>query len=212
MEKVKPEKARPDIDAAVRGGDWSQPMDGEGLPQDGTIKQALYWKQIYTEILAMEEKVLVRIRELMLTQSEQARHEVELTFMRKLDYFQAVGSGADELRHQSHQRPDIDKPICMPDASTDVQPVTCTRLGVKRSATALAEPCPPPDYNSSLPLQNRTPTPGECLASVVKSGNRQLSNADRLHTREPLRQKVERETGVVVPSTKHRVEFTYRLA
>lgn len=54
-------------------------MDGEGAPQNGTIKQALYWRQIYTEILAMEEKVLVRIRELMLTQSEQARREVELT-------------------------------------------------------------------------------------------------------------------------------------
>jgi hypothetical protein len=100
MEKVKPEKARPDIDAAVRGGDWSQPMDGEGLPQDGNIKEALYWKQIYTEILAMEEKVLVRIRELMLTQSEQARHEVELTnvpvvvaqaerFRQRLGYWEA---------------------------------------------------------------------------------------------------------------------------
>jgi hypothetical protein len=100
MGKVKPEKGRPDIDAAVRGGDWSQPMDGEGLPQDGTIKQALYWKQIYTEILAMEESVLARIRELMLTQSEQARREVELTnipvvvaqaerFRQRLGYWEA---------------------------------------------------------------------------------------------------------------------------
>jgi hypothetical protein len=106
MEKVMPEKARPDIDAAVRGGDWSQPMDGEGLPQDGTIKQALYWKQIYTEILAMEESVLARIRELMLTQSEQARREVELTnvpvvvaqaerFRQRLGYWEARVSQLD---------------------------------------------------------------------------------------------------------------------
>jgi hypothetical protein len=100
MEKLKPERARPDIDAAVRGGDWSQPMDGEVAPQDGTMKQALYWKQIYTEILAMEEGVLARIRELMLTQSEQARREVELTnipvvvaqaerFRQRLGYWEA---------------------------------------------------------------------------------------------------------------------------
>ena len=54
-------------------------MDGEGAPQEATIKQALYWRQIYKEILAMEESVLVRIRELMLAQSDQVRREVELT-------------------------------------------------------------------------------------------------------------------------------------
>ena len=70
---------RPDIDAAMRGGDWSQPMDGEGLPADATIKQALYWRQIYTEILAMEEKVLDRIRKLMAKESAASRREVELT-------------------------------------------------------------------------------------------------------------------------------------
>jgi hypothetical protein len=43
------------------------------------MKQALYWRKIYTEILAMEEKVLVRIRQLMLTQSDEGRREVELT-------------------------------------------------------------------------------------------------------------------------------------
>ena len=72
-------KVRPDVDAAVRGGDWDQPMNGEGPIGDATIKQALYWRQIYTEILAMEEQVLIRIRQLMLTQSDESRHEVELT-------------------------------------------------------------------------------------------------------------------------------------
>jgi hypothetical protein len=70
---------RPDIDAAVRGGDWAQPMDGEGPLGRATLKQALYWSNIYTEILAMEEKVLRRIEQLMASQSAEARHEVQLT-------------------------------------------------------------------------------------------------------------------------------------
>jgi hypothetical protein len=100
MNKVKRKSARPDVDAAVRGGTWSQPMDGEGLPEEATLKQALYWRQIYTEILAMEEQVLARIRQLMTTQSVVGRREVELTnvpvvvaqaerFRRRLGYWQA---------------------------------------------------------------------------------------------------------------------------
>ena len=54
-------------------------MEGEGAPDKATIKQALYWRQIYTDILAMEEKVLVRIRQLMVDQSDEGRREVELT-------------------------------------------------------------------------------------------------------------------------------------
>jgi hypothetical protein len=79
MNKVKLIKGRPDVDAAVRGGDWSQAMDGEGIPDDSTLAHALYWRQIYTEILTMEEKVLDRIRQLMNTQSAAVRREVELT-------------------------------------------------------------------------------------------------------------------------------------
>jgi hypothetical protein len=59
MNKVKPVKARPDIDAATRGGDWSQAMDGEGIPGNSTLEHALYW--------------------LMNTQSDEVRREVELT-------------------------------------------------------------------------------------------------------------------------------------
>ena len=70
---------RPDIVAATRGGDWAQAMDGEGPPAHATRKEADYWLQIYTEILAMEEKVLRRIETLMSTQSVEARREVELT-------------------------------------------------------------------------------------------------------------------------------------
>jgi len=100
MKKVQPKSGRPDVDAAIRGGDWTQPMDGEGAPEQATLKQALYWRQIYTEILAMEEKVLARIRHLMISQSDEARREVELTnvpvviaqaerFRQRLGYWEA---------------------------------------------------------------------------------------------------------------------------
>ncbi|HET9781326.1 MAG TPA: hypothetical protein VFR33_06060 [Candidatus Dormibacteraeota bacterium] len=65
--------------AAARGGDPSQPMDGEADPQTASMEQALYWRQIYREILAMEEKVMERIQDLMAQQSPEARIEVELT-------------------------------------------------------------------------------------------------------------------------------------
>lgn len=75
-------------------------MDGEGHPGKATIKQALYWRRIYTEILAMEENVLARIRQLMVMQSDEGRREVELTnvpvvvaqaerFRQRLGYWEA---------------------------------------------------------------------------------------------------------------------------
>ena len=79
MSKIQPKRARPDVVAAERGGDWAQRMDGEGVPGDASLEQAVYWRQVYSEILEMEEKVLARIRQLMLTQSDTARREVELT-------------------------------------------------------------------------------------------------------------------------------------
>jgi hypothetical protein len=79
MAKTLSKRDRPDVDAAERGGDWTKRMDGEGVPGDANLQQAVYWSEVYTEILAMEEKVLARIRELMLTQSDTARREVELT-------------------------------------------------------------------------------------------------------------------------------------
>jgi hypothetical protein len=100
MAKVQVRRERPDIDAAERGGDWTKRMDLEGVPADATLEQALYWRQIYTEILAMEEKVLATIRKLMATQSEAGRREVELTnvpvvvaqaerFRQRLGYWEA---------------------------------------------------------------------------------------------------------------------------
>jgi hypothetical protein len=65
--------------AAARGGDSRFGMDGEDDPKSATLEQALFWQRIYVEILAMEEKVLVRIQDLMALQSPEARREVELT-------------------------------------------------------------------------------------------------------------------------------------
>jgi hypothetical protein len=73
------DRLRPDMVAAARGGDSSQAMDGEGDPTSASMEQALYWRQIYREILTMEEKVMKRIQYLMARQSPEARHEVELT-------------------------------------------------------------------------------------------------------------------------------------
>lgn len=65
--------------AADRGSDATHGMDGEGDPGSATMEQALYWRQIYREILAMEEKVMDRIQDLMAKESPRARREVELT-------------------------------------------------------------------------------------------------------------------------------------
>ncbi|HSS61904.1 MAG TPA: hypothetical protein VLK30_10660 [Candidatus Limnocylindrales bacterium] len=73
------DRLRPDIVAAVRGGDSSRAMDGEGDPRSASMDEALYWRQIYREILAMEEKVMDRIQALMARQSAEAKREVELT-------------------------------------------------------------------------------------------------------------------------------------
>ena len=54
-------------------------MEDEPDPATASLELALFWRGIYTEILAMEEAVLERIRQLMATQSRQARREVELT-------------------------------------------------------------------------------------------------------------------------------------
>jgi hypothetical protein len=75
-------------------------MDGEGIPEDATLQQALYWRQVYADVLVMEEKVLLRIRELMAKQSDAGRREVELTnvpvvvaqaekFRQRLGYWEA---------------------------------------------------------------------------------------------------------------------------
>src|ERR1700694_2535200 len=79
---MNPENAhltRPDIVAAIRGGDDSVGMDGEADLATASLEEAVFWRDIYTEILTMEESVLERIGQLMARQAPQARREVELT-------------------------------------------------------------------------------------------------------------------------------------
>lgn len=45
MKQAQVKRSRPDIEAAIRGGDWTQAMDGEGVPGHATIAQAIYWRQ-----------------------------------------------------------------------------------------------------------------------------------------------------------------------
>lgn len=65
--------------AAIRGGDVLITMEGEANPATASLELALFWRNIYREILAMEETVIERIRQLMVGLSPQARREVELT-------------------------------------------------------------------------------------------------------------------------------------
>jgi hypothetical protein len=70
---------RPEMTAADRGGDSTIGMDAEAELATATLEQAMFWRAIYTEIVAAETSVLDRIRDLMGTLSPQARREVELT-------------------------------------------------------------------------------------------------------------------------------------
>src|SRR5947209_12224312 len=70
--------ARPDVVAAIRGGDPGQAMDGEADLHTASLQQAQYWSRIYGEILGMEEQVMARIKEMRSKQSPQARCEGEL--------------------------------------------------------------------------------------------------------------------------------------
>lgn len=82
------------MEAARRGGDWSQGMDGEGHPADGQAGDVEFWIDIYTDILAMEEKVLERVKELMATQTPEVRREVELTNV------PVIAAQVDRFRHR----------------------------------------------------------------------------------------------------------------
>lgn len=70
---------RKDVVAAIRGGDTEQGMEHEHGIGTSSQAQAVFWHDTYQELVTMEEAVMARIRELMATQSETARHEVELS-------------------------------------------------------------------------------------------------------------------------------------
>jgi hypothetical protein len=70
---------RPDVQAAIRGGDGQQPMEAEPEIASSSLQQARFWRGTYAEILAMEEMVLAKVHDLMAKQSTTARREVELS-------------------------------------------------------------------------------------------------------------------------------------
>ena len=88
------------IATGIPDGGWSQTIDGVGVLPASTLESALYWRQVYSEMLEMEEKVLARIDLLMDTHSEEVKREVELTnvpvvvaqadrFRQRLGYWEA---------------------------------------------------------------------------------------------------------------------------
>ena len=103
-------KSRPWLDAATRDGGWSQPTNDESVLAASTLERALYWRQIYSEMLEMEEKVLARIDLLMDTHSEVVKGEVELAnvpvvvaqaehFRQRLGFWEARITELDVRRH-----------------------------------------------------------------------------------------------------------------
>lgn len=68
---------RPDVKAQIRGADIEQAMEGEHDIETSSREQALFWRDTYQEVLAMEESVMARVIELMAAQSPTARREVE---------------------------------------------------------------------------------------------------------------------------------------
>ena len=54
-------------------------MDGEADLNTASLEQAVFWARVYGEILAMEEKVMARVQELMAAESPRVRREVQLT-------------------------------------------------------------------------------------------------------------------------------------
>jgi len=85
-------------------------MDGEGVLAELTLESALHWRQIYSEMLEMEEMVLARIDLLMDTHSEVVKGEVELAnvpvvvaqaerFRQRLGFWEARITELDIRRH-----------------------------------------------------------------------------------------------------------------
>jgi hypothetical protein len=100
------------LGAALEGRIWSQATDAEGVLDKSTLERALHWRQIYSEMLEMEERVLARIDLLMDSQSEVVRREVELTnvpvvvaqaerFRERLGYWEARITELDIERARS---------------------------------------------------------------------------------------------------------------
>jgi hypothetical protein len=87
---------RPEMAAASRGGDPDQLMDGEADLGTASMEQALFWTEVYGEIMTMEEKVMARVQELMAAQSPTVRREVQLTNV------PVIASQVERFRQRHH--------------------------------------------------------------------------------------------------------------
>lgn len=70
---------RLDVAAARRGGDPDQGMTDEPSLANSSLAQAIFWRQVYSEILAVEEGIMARVRVLIEAESPEVRREVELS-------------------------------------------------------------------------------------------------------------------------------------
>src|SRR5258708_40367320 len=70
---------RPEMAAADRGGDISLGIEGEVAISSASLAQAIFWTNVYREIHTMEEKVMLRIEELMAAESATVQLEVRRT-------------------------------------------------------------------------------------------------------------------------------------
>src|SRR5258708_14392205 len=70
---------RPEMAAADRGGDISLGIEGEVAISSASLAQAIFWTDVYREIHTMEEKVMLRIEELMAVEPPTAQLELRRT-------------------------------------------------------------------------------------------------------------------------------------
>ena len=59
--------------------DGTAPLDDEADAAGATLQQAAFWRDVYVDIVAMEEKVLARVHELMAHQSPEGQRVVAAT-------------------------------------------------------------------------------------------------------------------------------------
>ena len=99
-------RERPDVVAALHGGDPQQRMHAEPDIDTANRESALLWSGTYREILAFERGVLSRMTTLMVLQSPASRREVETSnvpvivaqverFRLRLGYWEARLSALD---------------------------------------------------------------------------------------------------------------------
>jgi hypothetical protein len=79
---IQMQRRRTKGDAAGRAGDSIQAIRAEHDQFEATITQALYMVRLYAEILAMDETVIRRIRQLVATQSDGGDREDSLNNLR----------------------------------------------------------------------------------------------------------------------------------